>query len=210
MRITLIHALRQSLDPITDAFTRLWPEAILRNMLDDSLSRDLSRAGRLDSSMIHRFLDLGRYARGAGTDGILFSCSAFGPAIDAVAEDLNPLPVRKPNQAMVARAVAEGGRIALVSSYQPTLQSMPAEFPEGTRLTPVFVPGAMDALAAGDVATHDRLVVEACRSVNCDVIALAQFSIARAAHAVERATGRMVFTTPDAAVTELKATLTKS
>jgi hypothetical protein len=145
MRITLIHALRPSIDPIQDAFARLWPEAELQNLVDDSLSRDLARAGRLDDAMVRRFLAMGRYARSTGTDAILFSCSAFGPAIDAVAKDLAPLPVRKPNQAMIEQAVRIGGRIAIVSSFQPTLDSIPAEFPAGTQLMPVFVEGALAA-----------------------------------------------------------------
>ena len=209
MRITLIHALRPSIDPIQEAFARLWPEAELQNLLDDSLSRDLARAGRLEDAMVQRFLALGRYALTAGTDGILFSCSAFGPAIDAVARDLAPLPVRKPNQAMIEQAVRLGGRIAIVSSFQPTLDSIPTEFPLGTQLVPVFVEGAMAALSAGDGATHDRLVAEACKNAPCDVIALTQFSIARAASAVEAATGKPVLTTPDAAVNDLKAIYSK-
>jgi hypothetical protein len=204
MRITLIHALRPSIDPIQEAFARLWPEAELRNILDDTLSRDLARAGRLEESMIRRFLDLGRYAVSSGTDAILFSCSAFGPAIDAVVKDLAPLPVRKPNQAMIQQAVHHGGRIAIVSTFQPTLASIPAEFPAGTILIPVFVEDAMAALSAGDTATHDRLVADACKNTDCDVIALTQFSIARAAPAVAAATGKPVLTTPDAAVNELK------
>jgi len=207
MRVTLIHALRPSIDPIQDAFARLWPEAVLRNILDDSLSRDLALAGRLEDSMVRRFLALGRYAVEAGTDAILFSCSAFGPAIDAVAKDLAPLLVRKPNQAMIEQAVRLGGRIAIVSSFAPTLESIPAEFPAGTNLTPVFVEGAMAALATGDGSTHDRLVAEACKPVRCDVIALTQFSIARAGAAVEAATGKPVLTTPDAAVRDLIYTL---
>ncbi|MEO5922279.1 MAG: arylsulfatase [Bryobacteraceae bacterium] len=204
MRITLIHALRQSMDPIEDAFARLWPEAELRNVVDDSLSRDLVRMGRLDDAMMQRFVALGRYSVMAGTDGILFSCSAFGAAIDAVVKDLAPLPVRKPNEAMVKQAVRLGGRVAIVSSFLPTLDSMAGEFPNGTELVPVFVEGAMAALAAGDGAAHDRLVGEACRDVACDVIALTQFSIARAAGVVERVTGKRVLTTPDAAVVDLK------
>ena len=205
MRISLIHALRASIDPIQEAFARLWPEAVLQNLVDDSLSLDLSRAGRLDDAMVQRFVTLGRYAASTGADAILFSCSAFGPAIDAVARDLAPLPVRKPNQAMIAQAVRAGGRIAIVSSFQPTLASIPAEFPPGTQLIPIFVADAMAALSAGDATTHDQLVAEACRAVDADVYALTQFSIARAASAVASATGKPVFTTPDAAVLDLRA-----
>jgi len=41
----------------------------------------------------------------------------------------------------------------------------------------------------------------------CDVIALAQFSLARAAPAVAALTGRPVLTTPDLAVTKLRRLL---
>lgn len=193
------------MDPIQEAFARLWPEAELRNIVDDSLSRDLARTGKLDAAMIRRFLDLGRYAASVGTDAILFSCSAFGPAIDAVARDLAPLPVRKPNYAMIEQAVRLGGRIAIVSSFAPTLDSIPAEFPPGTELVRVFVADAMAALASGDPDTHDRLVAEACKNAPADVYALTQFSIARAAFAVTAATSKPALTTPDAAVLELKA-----
>jgi hypothetical protein len=105
MRIALIHALKHSITPIEAAFARLWPEVRLANLLDDSLSADLARAGALDDAMTARFLTLARYARGCGADGILFTCSAFGPSIEACAAEL-PIPVLKPNEAMIEEALA--------------------------------------------------------------------------------------------------------
>ena len=78
MRITLIHALKHSIVPIEASFARLWPDARLMNLLDDSLSADLARDGGLTDAMTERFLRLGRYAAGTGSDAILFTCSAFG------------------------------------------------------------------------------------------------------------------------------------
>src|SRR4051794_31758900 len=101
MRIALIHALRHSPPPVEAAFSRLWPEARLMNLLDDSLSADLMREGQLTDAMTGRFLDLAHYAMRTGADGILFTCSAFGPCIDACREALAPLPVLKPNEAMI-------------------------------------------------------------------------------------------------------------
>ena len=46
MRIALIHALKHSLVPIEASFARLWPDASLMNLLDDSLSADVAREGR--------------------------------------------------------------------------------------------------------------------------------------------------------------------
>lgn len=208
MRITLIHALKHSIAPIEAAFGRLWPEASLMNLLDDSLSRDLARDGTLTPGMTERFLSLGRYASSTGADGILFTCSAFGPCIEAVARELAPIPVLKPNEAMIEDAVAMGGRIGLLATFGPTLESMPPEFPAGTRLERCLAEGALDALDRGDASAHDRLAAAAAvRIKDCDVIALAQFSLARAADAVHAATGRPVLTTPDSAVRKLKRLL---
>jgi Asp/Glu/hydantoin racemase len=208
MRIALIHALKHSLLPIEASFARLWPEATLMNVLDDSLSADVARDGRLTPEMTDRFLALGRYAVSTGANGVLFTCSAFGPCIEAVARDLSPMPVLKPNEAMIEQAVARGHRIGLLSSFPPTLKSMPAEFPGTTQLVTKLVEGAMAALDRGDRAEHDRLVVQASRDLrDCDLIALAQYSMAPAAEMVAEATRLPVLTTPDSAVNKLKQLL---
>jgi hypothetical protein len=209
MRIALIHALRHSPPPIEEAFGRLWPEPTLMNLLDDSLSADLARDGANKPAMTERFLRLGRYARDTGADGILFTCSAFGPCIDAVKRDLPGIPVLKPNEAMIEEASAHGPHIGLMATFAPTLASMPAEFPSGVTLAPLLIEGALAALDRSDGAEHDRLAAEAATGLrDCDAIALAQFSLARAASAVAAATGRPVLTTPDSAVRKLRALLT--
>ena len=87
------------------------------NLLDDSLSADLARDGRLTAAMTDRFLLLGRYAASTGADAILFTCSAFGPCIEAVAREHAPMPVLKPNDAMIEQAAARGHRIGLLSTF---------------------------------------------------------------------------------------------
>lgn len=208
MRIALIHALRHSPPPIEAAFAAAWPEARLMNLLDDSLSADLARQGQLTPAMTERFLTLARYAAGTGAQGILFSCSAFGPCIEACARDLAPLPVLKPNEAAIEEAVKIGRRIGLLATFPGTLASMPPEFPPGVEVVPCLAPGALAALDAGDAATHDRLAAEAAVALrDCDVVLLGQFSLARAASLVAAATGKPVVTTPDSAVAKLKRLL---
>jgi Asp/Glu/Hydantoin racemase len=214
MRVALIHALKHSMAPIEDAISRIWPAAQLANLLDDSLSADLARDGVLTSAMAERFLTLARYARGCGADGVLFTCSAFGPCIEACARELAPLPVLKPNEAMIEDAVGlvgVGGRVGLLATFAPTLDSMPAEFAAvapGVIVVPQLAEGALAALDRGDAAAHDRAAVDAAMALrSCDVIALAQFSLARAAKAIAEATGRRVLTTPDSAVNKLKRLL---
>jgi hypothetical protein len=213
MRITLIHAMAPSIPPIMAAFGRLWPDASLMNVLDDSLASDLARDGALTPAMTERFLALAQYGASTGADAILFTCSAFGPCIEACARAL-PIPVLKPNEAMIEEALAltgPSGRIGLLASFAPTLASMPPEFdaaaPEAT-LVPCLAEGALAALNAGDPDGHDAAAVRAAAALaDCDVIALAQFSLAQAAGKVAAATGKTVLTTPDSAVRKLRRLL---
>lgn len=210
MRITLIHALRHSPPPIGEAFARLWPEPELRDLLDTGLAADLARAGALTPAMTGRFLDLAGYAVRTGADAILFTCSAFGPCIEACAAAHPAIPVLKPNEAMIEEAAAGGGPIGLLATFAPTLDSMPPEFPEGVAVRTKLAAGALAALDRGDAAEHDRLAALASRDLaGCRAIALAQFSLARAAPAVAAATGLPVLTTPDAAVRKLRRLLVR-
>ncbi|MGQ2998495.1 aspartate/glutamate racemase family protein [Variovorax sp.] len=213
-RIALIHALAHSVAPINDAFARDWPQALRMNLLDDSLSADLARDGRgLDAAMHERFQRLAQYAVDTGADGILFTCSAFGSCIEAVARRHAALPVLKPNEAMVEEAVqvlreaGPGARLGLIATFAPTLASMPPEFPSGIALVPALAEGALEALNAGDGERHDASIArqaEALRAQGCSHIALAQFSMARARAACERASGLPVLTTVDSAVRALR------
>ena len=210
-RVALIHALAHSVAPINAEMARTWPDCERMNLLDDSLSADLARSGRgLDAALYQRFEALATYAESTGAQALLFTCSAFGPCIDAVAARRPHMPVLKPNEAMVAEAVATGQRIGLIASFAPTLVSMPAEFPAGTPLVTRLAEGALDALNQGDTAGHDARVVEAAhwlQQQGCAVIALAQFSMARAEAAVCQALQLPVLTTPASAVRVLRQRL---
>ncbi|MEO5881945.1 MAG: aspartate/glutamate racemase family protein [Caldimonas sp.] len=210
-RVALIHALAHSVAPVNSELMRRWPACQRMNLLDDSLSEDLARAGGLDGPMTARFLALADYAVGCGAQALLFTCSAFGPCIDAVARRHARVPVLKPNEAMIDEAVASGGRIGLVASFAPTLASMPAEFPAGTDLRTRLALGALDALDRGDHAGHDAAVAAAAealvRDEGCTVVVLAQFSMARAAEPVASRTGARVLTTVQSAVRRLRERL---
>jgi aspartate/glutamate racemase len=100
-----------------------------------------------------------------------------------------------------------GGVVGLLATFGPTLDSMPAEFPADVALRTELAPAALEALNRGDVATHDQLALRAAQQLQaegCTVIALAQFSLARARALIQEATGLPVLTTPDSAVRALR------
>ena len=218
-RVALIHALPESVAPIATAFQRHWPEASTFNLLDESLARDREADGELTPAMTQRFLSLGRYAAESGsatetTAAILFTCSAFGPAIQSVKQDLD-LPVMSPNEAAFEAALALGSKITLIVSFPPSAQALGAELEDLARDRGVelavdiqLAEGALDALAMGNGEQHDALIAEAAqRSADCDVIVLGQFSMARAADLVASTTHATVLSTPAAAVKKLRALL---
>jgi Asp/Glu/hydantoin racemase len=213
-RIALIHAVTVAMAPVHDAFAELWPEAECVDILDTSLSRDREREGRLTEKMVGRFLLLAKYAEDNGADGILFTCSAFGEAIEQAAAKIR-IPVLKPNEAMFEAALAAGKRLGMLATFEPSVAGMEAEFRDiaATAASPAAldsycVAGAMKALQAGDGATHDRLLAEAApRFADREAVLLAHFSTSRAAAVVQAALICPVLTAPGAAVTKLKAAL---
>ena len=213
-RIALIHATPVAIEPIVAAFKRLWPEATTTNLLDDSLALDLAAMGRLTDAMIDRFVTLARYTRRGGADAILFTCSAFGPAIEAAQKALD-IPVLKPNEAMLDEALLAGSRIGLLATFEPSIPSLRSELQAlaESRHTPLSiasraVPAALTALHAGRGDEHDRLIAAAADSLHdCDALILGQFSMASAAALIPARPGRKVLTSPVSAVMRLKQTL---
>lgn len=210
-RIVLLHATPVAMQPIQTAFAARWPEAETVNLLDDGLSIDRARESELTEVMIERFVAFGTYGYRMGADGILVTCSAFGPAIDRLIAAL-PIPVLKPNEAMFQAAIAQGGRVGMLATFGPSVGTMTEEFEDfvarGDRpasLDTVLVADAIDLLKKGDVESHNRLVAARAPELGAhDAIMLAHFSTSRAAEAVRAVVGVPVLTAPDAAVDRMR------
>jgi len=213
-RIALIHAVQVAMDPIRTALRAGWPEVEAVNLLDDSLSIDRAKESNLTAALSARILNLARHAFTLDVAGILFTCSAFGPAIDQAAQEL-PVPVLKPNESMFEAAFGFGTNIGMLATFTPAVAGMEAEFYEeaqrrhsSARLKTITVPEARAALDQGDFQTHDRRLAErAPELAGCDAILLAHFSTARAAEAVRAAVSVPVLTSPESAVAKLRGLL---
>jgi Asp/Glu/hydantoin racemase len=140
------------------------------------------------------------------------TCSAFGPAIDALAATLN-IPVLKPNDAMFEASISRGNRIGMLATFEPSISTMNDEFEEQARrmgiaatLETVLVRDALDFLKGGDAASHNRLLAaQAPKLAHCDAIMLAHFSTSRALEMVQQEVDAPIFTAPHAAVTRMRA-----
>ncbi|MDM7955771.1 arylsulfatase [Blastomonas sp.] len=205
MRVALIHAMQESIEPIRLALAREFPQAQPFDLLDSALAVDRAAGGpEIEAELDRRFLALTDYAIALQAGAVLFTCSAFGRQIDLVGSTHPGLIVRKPNEAMI-RSANRYARIGLVASFEPTLHSMAQEFEHPERLRLILAKGALDALRRGDGAQHDALVCQAAseHAEQVDCFALAQFSIARAAPLLELRYARPVLTTPAMAARDL-------
>jgi len=136
-----------------------------------------------------------RYARDlvelAQVDLVLITCSTMNRAYPQVAEALQPydVPVLQIDQPMMERAVDQGGKILVVATHGPTVNSTQTLLREtASRLesevdfSGTTVEAAWECLAAGDVHGHNRELAEAIHThldrepASC--VVLAQLSMA--------------------------------
>jgi len=170
-----------------------------------------------------------RHLEQSGADAILVTCSSIGEAAEEAAADL-AVPVIRVDAAMAAEAarLASGttgapARIAVLATNTatlgPTTRLIEREAAaQGVRatVTATVVEGAAAARAAGDQATHDRLIAEAVRAAATPadghdaaaVLVLAQASMAPAAESA--GVDIPVLTSPAGGVARLAEALTPS
>jgi hypothetical protein len=219
-RIALIHATPLAMEPIASAFARLAPELEPFNLLEDSLSKDQAQTQAITPAMFLRFERLSDYAILNGAKGILFTCSAFGPAIEACAQK-HPIPILKPNEAMFEQCLRVTPQktilnVGLVATFEASLAPMKEEFLAMARafnrevhLYCVHVKEAMQDLSNGqDQLHHTKIAKSVSELSDCDVIMLAQFSMAHAKSLAQSVTQALVLTSPDCAAQSLSQRLT--
>lgn len=211
VRIGVIHATRVAVSPIEAAYERHWPEVEVVQFIDESLMRNLDEIGHLTPEINERVESLAAFAHRGGAQAILYSCSAFGPAIEAAQARL-PVPVLKPNQAMLDETLALGGRIRVLCTFRPSgpsirreLEALAAKREVDLEIEGSYMPGALDTLHAGDPDTQDALIADAAvDDPQADVVLLAQFSMARARDEVSCRVDSVVLSSPESAVLALK------
>jgi Asp/Glu/hydantoin racemase len=195
--------------PVFTKFAReLLPEFEVFHMLDESLIRNTIAAQRLTKATTRRVLRLVESAHEGGADAVMVTCSSIGPAV-AEARRLFDFPVLRVDEAMAEEAVRLGTRIGVVATLRTTLEPTIALLEEtaaaagrNVQILPALSEGAFDAVLAGDIETHDRIVSESLTSLRkqAEVIVLAQASMARVASYWERNGGPPVLSSPELAL----------
>jgi len=211
-----------SIHPSKTSFAKLWPDARITNILEESLASDLKDDGAMTDAMKARFKTIGQYCADAGATAILFTCSAFGSAIEEV-KAKHAFPILTPNEALFEEVLELGGRIALLTTFEPSVTALRSELAEMSKacnktveVDSFMVPGALDALRAGNQAEHNLLIAEVATKIATEAanqnkaysaIVFGQFSMSPAAAQAQENISIPVLTTPDCAVRKLKQIL---
>lgn len=212
-RIFALHAYRFSMAPIEEAFRRLWPEAEVVRLLDESLYADAGADGRLPDNIRGRLAGLFRHCELSGARGIVFTGSTFGPAVDAVRAETS-VPVLKADEAMAEAAIARGGSIQILATAKRALPVIRANVEAAAataagrrpEIAEDWVSGAKDANDAGCPQEHDRLIADAIARAadRYDIVLLGQMSMAPARALLPAMIAGRVVTSPDASVEKMR------
>jgi len=208
--LALVSAVPAAIPPTRAAFDAHFPEAELWNIVDDRLLQDADIDGGVSDRLAARMTRLIQHAVIEGADGILLTCSMYGPVAHAVSDTMN-VPVLGPDDAVFA-ATAEGGYrdvVVVSSATEPLADSMKrirAALPESVGLRGVVTDRAAAAARAGDTNMVGAHIIRAVEESGArpDAIVLGQYSLAPASSAIQDALGMPVLAGPQFAVKELR------
>jgi Asp/Glu/hydantoin racemase len=210
-RICLVHPTLLAMPPVDAAFKTLWPAATILNVLDESLYNDIPADGKLAPEIYTRLANLFRHCELSRADGIVFSGSTFGPAVEEARKQVR-IPVLRIEEAMMDDAAARGGRILIVCTQkraQPvvrgTLEAAAKRNGKPVTISELWVSGARDALNKGDNEKHDRLIAEQTAAAgDFDQIVFGMMSMAPAKAKMPPVLAAKVLTAGEAAVARMR------
>ena len=213
MRVTMIHAIAESIPPVRLAFGEVFPEAEVINVLDEGLLIDFK--GHLTPQLRRRMSNIIGYCQDNHADAIALACSVYAPVVDS-AKDLVDIPLVSSYGPVMADAVKAGTRVGLIASVAATLRDAEhylrlAAEEAGKEVEPVICL-AEDLItvfrAEGLSGLERRLEEEVLKlAPDVDVVLLGQFSFAAALAHLQKVSPVPVLSAPHSSARALKAML---
>ena len=182
------------------------------NILDDSLIGDIISAGEVTQAVRERLLAYYDIAIQAGADIIFNTCSSIGDVADE-AKKPSSVPKLSIDEPMARFAVGHFHSIAVLATLpttiDPTIRLIERCASEGgfsVEIEAALAEGAFKAFTEGDADRHDALILEAAKNISkgCEVIILAQASMARMESRLGQETGMKVLSSPPFGIASLK------
>jgi len=180
-RLAFLHTSPPAIAPLMQYYGREAQEFGIVNLLDDGILHHFRSGDEAAAeSALGELLD--RACASYGVKAALVTCSSVSRSMLESLQRRSPVPLLKVDVPMAEEAMRRGKRIGVAYTFAPTLGPTTALFESRAELHPLWIPGAYDALLAGNPEVHDRLMLEGLeklRQLDTDVIVLAQVSMAR-------------------------------
>ena len=210
MRVTMIHAIAESIPPVRLAFAEEFPEAEVVNVLDEGLLFDFD--DKITPHLRRRMSNLIGYCQDNKADAIGLACSVYAPVVDS-ARDLVDVPLVSSYGPVMTDAVAAGPRVGLIASVAAALSDSEyylklAAEETGVPVEPVLCL-AEDLIAVmraeGQPGLERRLEQEVMKlAPDVDVVLLTQFSFAAALEHLKKVSPVPVLSAPHSSARTLK------
>lgn len=203
-KIAAIYTGAALVKPLSDLLKDALPDCQVMNILDDSMIADIIKDGCMTKAVKRRLYGYYEIACASGAELILNTCSSIGDAVYG-AREFFPIPIVRIDEPMVRKAIELSDSIAVLATLSTTLdptirliELCAREAGKQVKIVSGLAEGAFSAITNGDAATHDRLIAETAKSVSesCDIILLAQGSMARMEEPLHSLTGKIVLSSP--------------
>ena len=210
MRVVMIHAVAESMQPTKLAFQDVFPEAELVNLLDEGLFLDFG--DQLTPALRRRMTQLICYSAEHGAQAIGLACSVYTPMVETV-RALVDVAVVSSYGPVMAEAVQAGRRVGLIAAVPATLrdagyflQQVAHEFGRPVETYPRLAEDLMAVKRCeGETMFCRRLAEEVDElAPHVDAVLLTQFSMASALSHLRTSASVPVLSAPHSSARLLK------
>jgi hypothetical protein len=192
-RLVLLHTVTSLAGVFNDLCAEILPAGTeVWHVVDEILLKVVLAEGRMTPFIYRRVAEHAVAAEETGADAVMLTCSSVAPSVN-VARSMIGIPMLRVDEAMVDQAISRGARIGVAATAPTTLgpttelvQARSREVGRDVQVDAVLCEGAYDALFAGELEKHDRIVRDTLKELMTrnDVVLLAQASMAQVADTI--------------------------
>lgn len=211
IKIGVIHATCSAVEPLNQAAKNYRDDLTVLNFVNENLLFRANQVGGADKFGLRSFTRSFFEAADAGVDGIIVACSVYTPFVEQMRVFVD-VPVIGIDNPMLVSAVQSGSRIGIIAttaasgpSAQRQMEAIAGQLGKEVAFDMEINTEAMRRLKAGDIAAHNKLLLEAGQKLvsrDCDCIVLAQITMACAAEGMG-SLGVPVLTSPSEGIKKI-------
>ena len=210
-RIALLHTVHSVIPALHELFRELIPDSRPVHLLEESILQEAIAHGGLTPAVHDRVARLAQLGQEGGAEAVLVTCSSISPCVDSTRERLS-VPVFKIDEPMAAEAAATGTRVAVLGTLTTTLdpsaelvRTKARDAGREVEVRPFLCRAPAHVGKESSASSRDAAVLHTLERAAewCDVIVLAQASMAAVLSRHEVSFGRPILTSPRSGIRQL-------